>query len=441
MKKLFIFMLLVVSSLLLFSCSKKEEYVGGDFEVSGEVKLNTTQESLTSDYTYKDSYFKNPATENNNDLAILSFEQTLAASTVNKGNHYENSSQYLVDFYNNTKFSNIFIPEDYKIKPTSDTIGYVIASKKVVFDNVKYLLVSIGVRGSGYDAEWASNFTLGKEGNHLGFETSANKVLDELKNYLATYNTEGLPLKIWSSGYSRGGAVAGLLGTKIVDEKIADINNTYIYTIEAPASYAKNDKEYKNIINYVNPNDIIPKVLNDKIGLVRPGVDFDFTNGKDFEKVKERALRNNPNIKLDISDKVKEVSDKLLNIIYSIDNIRTVFVDEYQDKINYGLNIIMSLDDNLRTDLLRYYQNKFTKAPLSILSLDGLTGFVTQGLDIFNITYDQTKIKDLCNTAFNLITEKVIGEFKITELTSITSEISGIIYHHFQSVTEAYLKA
>lgn len=47
--------------------------------------------------------------------------------------------------------------------------------------------------------------------NHYGFQTAANDVLSGLSDYVQSHEIKG-DLKIWAVGFSRGAAVANLLG-------------------------------------------------------------------------------------------------------------------------------------------------------------------------------------------------------------------------------------
>ena len=66
--------------------------------------------------------------------------------------------------------------DGFKVKPTKDSIGAVAAEKKLTIDKEDYTLIALAIRGGGYEAEWASNVTMGKTGQHQGFEKASQDV-------------------------------------------------------------------------------------------------------------------------------------------------------------------------------------------------------------------------------------------------------------------------
>ena len=59
--------------------------------------------------------------------------------------------------------------ESFDIRPTEDTIGMIMGAKEIAIEGEDYILMPIAVRGGDYEAEWASNVTLGAEGEAEGF--------------------------------------------------------------------------------------------------------------------------------------------------------------------------------------------------------------------------------------------------------------------------------
>ena len=128
-------------------------------------------------------------------------------------------------------------------------------------------MIALAIRGGGYEAEWASNFTIGISGQHDGFNTAKNNVLDFLKTYIDEQGIIG-SVKIWITGYSRAAATANLLAGAIDDgETIStDISyscdDIYAYCFETPAGALVDDVKrktrYNNIFNIINSSDPIP---------------------------------------------------------------------------------------------------------------------------------------------------------------------------------------
>lgn len=153
---------------------------------------------------------------------------------------------------NEINFEDIEINDDFKIKPTGDTVGVIIGRKNI---NGKNLMV-VSVRGVGYGAEWINNFTIGKEGHANGFENSANKVTDCIKNYQEKYQINDT--KIWIMRYSRCSAIIDVVGTK-VNENLELYHTTaydlYIYTFGTPNAVTLGSVKYENIHNTINNED------------------------------------------------------------------------------------------------------------------------------------------------------------------------------------------
>ena len=125
------------------------------------------------------------------------------------------------------------------------------------------------IRGGGYGGEWKSNFHVAKEfyspwENHYGFDKPASDVLNSLSSYVANHEIKG-DLKIWAVGYSRGAAVANLLGRKLNHAVLGGIKpnvcDIYVYTFATPAgaTLASVDETIDpNIYNIVSPVDLVP---------------------------------------------------------------------------------------------------------------------------------------------------------------------------------------
>lgn len=209
---------LVISLILIFTIFFNAYGCGNEdcsefYSVSGVFqKGSDTCNKLP--YVYSDSYFKSPSSQYNSSLATMSLclELSAFANKGNAGTDYKNQSKNVQKLLTDIGFKDIEVNVDFKIKPTSNTIGVATANKKIYIDGKKYTLIPIIVRGGGYEAEWANNMLTGSVGNHRGFDNAARAVKKFVDNYIN--NTEGIEknVKFWIVGYSRGGAVAGLVG-------------------------------------------------------------------------------------------------------------------------------------------------------------------------------------------------------------------------------------
>ncbi|MFA6860860.1 MAG: hypothetical protein WCR56_00510 [Bacilli bacterium] len=273
----------------LFSCGQTTSYTQSKFAYAS----GTTKDYGNQVY-YSDDYFSAPATTYNPSLATTSlcFAMSSFATNNNKTNsdytyRYKNCETFLKKF----GYSAITPNADYLKKPGPDTIG-VVYSKKTIGDDT---MIAVGIRGSNYEQEWASNFTLGKYADnsyHEGFYKAADELLVGLKQYISDQSIKG-NIKIWMAGYSRAGATCNL-ASGLLDKALLDNNkiigedvtyqkeDVYSYCFEDPqGAYFDSaldevevkSENYNNIFNIINENDPVPKVAMTAFGFTRYGID------------------------------------------------------------------------------------------------------------------------------------------------------------------------
>lgn len=227
---------------------------------------------------YDDSYFLLDNKYYHQEIAVASFANAMAS--INARDDYSIRSANLVDLWTKENFQHIYINDDYKVKPTLDSVGFAIASKKINNFN----LIAVTIRSGAYDAEWASNVTAGTTGNSQGFQNSANKVIEGIEDYVSTYELSG-HTKFWLSGFSRGGSITNLLAGTIlqqidqgtfIDQITTSIADVYAYCFE-PQNAAEISIEdakgelYQGIHNLCNFNDILTMILPNVWGMVKYG--------------------------------------------------------------------------------------------------------------------------------------------------------------------------
>ena len=280
--------------------------------ISSELSVVSIHYSNKDDkvtFYYSDDYFKNDSTTYNNHLSTTSIE--LAMSGV--GTYQEDDR----DKYANAKdalskmgFENITPNYDFLHKPTNTSMGTVCANKHIYLkddsSNVnEYNLIAVVMRSANYKNEWNSNFNIGLSGDHAGFTESATKIYD----YLTTFYNEHkddfggtLPVKLWIVGYSRGAAVANMLGGKVTDN--ASAFNTrkediYCYTLGTPKGALVSEHtspsldSYTNIHNVVSYSDLFQMVGMERLGFSRYGVDHvipHYASDKVHDPVKRNAI-------------------------------------------------------------------------------------------------------------------------------------------------------
>ena len=202
-----------------------------------------SEELLEDTYYYSDDYFSVSGKEDNAHLLTLSF--CLAIASGERLNY-----THLGKMLDEMGFEDP-VAEDIYEKPAADSIGTIIAHKKIGRKNV----IAVVIRSYMYDSEWASNFTAGKTGDAKGFSDSRDKVIERLKNYISKHDLQNN--KIWVTGYSRGAAISDLVGVTLnndLNSFLTTEDDLYIYAFE-PAAACADDTVYGNINIIVNASD------------------------------------------------------------------------------------------------------------------------------------------------------------------------------------------
>jgi len=311
MKKIKCCLILILINLnilfFLCACGTKEEE---------KDLVNFSYAASSKDYDgvlyYSDDYFNNPSTEYNPSLATTSLGLAMSAfMSLNVEDLSDYSYRYVncENLLSSIGFKDIYVNEDYKKKPTTDSLGVVIANKKIN----NYTLIAIGIRGAGYQQEWASNCKVGSgidEIHHEGFNEGATILLDSLNHYIENYQISG-DIKLWSAGFSRASAVNNLaigridkslyLGHSILPNSVSlKKEDLYAYCFEVPmgASFYEDisprSEIYNNIFNIINSYDPVPLVPMEGLGFTRYGIDCYLPNplndanySKDLNVIKE----------------------------------------------------------------------------------------------------------------------------------------------------------
>ena len=251
-------------------------------------------------YTYTDDYFKKSGRDFNEHLATLSF--ALATASVSSTREpftddgYQNKNRNAVAFMEDTGFSEISYNHDYTIKPTKDTMGVACAKKQIIENGKPYTLLVILPRSAGYEAEWGNNFVLGADGNAAGFDANAEKCLAFAKDYIAEKKISG-DIKVWTTGYSRGGSVTNLIAAKLIDDPqdyLGDTvsltsDNLYAYTCGTPSAADidnnPRDDRYAGIFNSYLQTELASAMAPIDMGFERYGTDRVLYREENYDKM------------------------------------------------------------------------------------------------------------------------------------------------------------
>lgn len=378
---------LIICSNLIMSCSSLKE---------GEIRYAFSH-GFENDYSanafYFDSYFDGDSTIYNASLSTCSLNFAMASFASNRtGGNYSLQANNAKDFLTSAGFNSIYTNSYFNEKPTADSLGVIYAKKTIG----NYTLIASGIRGGGYGAEWASNMTVGDNDsdikNHKGFYDSSLIYLNSLNDYINKYEIKG-NIKLWSVGYSRGGAVNnvsyGFIDKKISNnEKInSNVNikkeDVYCYCFETPmgASFLEDisprNEIYSNIHNIINTADPVPKI---------PFNDFEFTRyGVDYYLPDSIRNSNYNSIIDDVISRYEDVSDHSIIGDYYISSFKVSGSDESADRleINEGINNKINWNSGLFLD-------KFFSS-LATLGVENLSNYVTNlqtGLrELFELLY------------------------------------------------------
>ena len=335
LKRISILLLVMISVIILSSCQNKK---GTKFYFAGYKNANKVPYQIF----YDEEYFNKPASEYNPSLASATACLALAGFSSTPNSDFQNSDRNIKYFFNKLGFTN-YLANEYGIsKPTDSSFGVYIASKEL--DD--YTLIGIAVRGAGYLTEWSSNFNIGNNTEFAeGFYTASEIYLNFLKEYINNKNITG-KIKIWTGGYSRGGAAVNLAAGRLDDGLVNGLNilsdkvtytkdDIYAYSYEAPAGKLINGDDniifekginYSNIYTIINLNDPVPFVAPRNYNFIRYGTDLflpDIITDLDYEiQIKQVKKRMN------------SLSNSKTIGSYSIDTFKDESTIQFLNKIN-----------------------------------------------------------------------------------------------------------
>lgn len=234
---------------------------------------------VNSNLYYTDDYFNERAITVNQHLTTASMALALAAS-------YKTVDNISTTLNNSSMgFSNV-TSQDYDTNSSYDTIGTVVSSKQLSDDT---LLVAVQVRGAYYGYEWGQNFIVGKNGDADGYKYPANKVCKFVNEYISKNRNGADKVKIWITGYSRGGSVTNLAAKTLSDQY--GKNNVYAYCFDSPKVSVTYFKKYDNIHNFQNKNDALTYFLPCYMGFIRNGDKPHLFANVDETKMRTRLVK------------------------------------------------------------------------------------------------------------------------------------------------------
>ena len=196
---------------------KADQYNGHDI-ISGVYQ----RDGFNIDFKYSDGFFETEPKQYNPHIATMSCNLANASTTVESGSDYSKGPKTIKDLLTLMGFEDLYASPAYTQEPTPDTVACAIGSKTVETEQGTKKVISITVRSANYEKEWASNVTIGTEGEAEGFAKAADQVTKEVNQYLEdnglTEDAANGNVVFWLSGFSRGGATANLTAKRLIDQ-------------------------------------------------------------------------------------------------------------------------------------------------------------------------------------------------------------------------------
>ena len=239
---------------------------------------------------YSDRYFSFDPFVYHEELALVSHAMTLAAFPYETFKEdYSLQPNNLKSFWKSIGFTDIWCAQNYYEEAETDSIGFAFALKKITDEEGDTAtVIAIAIRGNDYGAEWASNVTIGEEGDAQGFREASTSVLIGLKEYIRVRRITG-HVKFWTSGFSRAAITANMVAGQIVSNVVdcydffqPEVHYTpkdvFAYCFEPPMGVVEDyeiahTEKFGCIHNLLNFNDLVPLVAPDEWGFTRYGVD------------------------------------------------------------------------------------------------------------------------------------------------------------------------
>ena len=402
-------------------------------------------------YHYSGSYFEQSAyayrQEKNRPydprLATMSLNLELAAWSSIQEKNYLLKNRNAKNLLEEIGFEKFKANQHFQERPSTDSIGAVIAQKKLTVKEEDYTLIALAIRGGGYEAEWASNLTLGRSGEHQGFREASEKALTFLDQYLKEHKVTG-KVKLWINGYSRAAAVTNLTagalnkGRKLASGELK-AEDMYAFCFEAPAGTLKGtgnrEGRHDNIVNVINVNDVVTKVGPE----VYP---FEFTRyGQDsslpdktllpqevYETAKSRMEAELKKLDSNLIYKLEEFQAKKISIL---DIFNGLIVDDPK-----GKRMNESLDDIIRFFAVERIKNrnKYVNAHQEDIRILAELYFTTRVEDREKLTKSLFK---------NLVTSMMLGSdaTKVKKIVVDWLRTMGLVNHsevRIESLAETF---
>lgn len=187
------------------------------------VKDSAVQPIVDSDEVYySDSFFGHPNNEYDHELARASLALSMTAF----------KEEHVMTFMESLGYQNM-VSYRYDQTGDEDKAALVMGHKNIDVPVVGAVdggvpedtgtLIAVAIRGGKYGDEWGSNGRVGYEGEtfgyHYGFHQAAEDAVVQLTEYAADNSLDLGESVIWITGFSRGAAVANVMGALLTGDE------------------------------------------------------------------------------------------------------------------------------------------------------------------------------------------------------------------------------
>lgn len=346
----------------IYSIFEYSPVIDGNFSYLSSIKIDNKEVVFNYTYHYDESWFQKSSYTYQHGLTQMSLRVAMSAGDIRCASGYESKNGYdnleaLMTDLNFSKLKFHYPPSN--LEKDYDNIGYGIGSKTIALeDGEKCTLIMIGVRGSGYGAEWGGNFHIGESGlvSHLGFQIAADQVISGLETYIEENETSFYPrIKVWISGFSRAGATTNLVAAFLDEGNVNGVSpqDVYAYCFECPQNTTDSsvtEELYKNIVSIVNPIDLVTKLAMSDWNFSRYGITYLLPymeyNGEDYgslnarmRKEYEKILSYQNGVNISVDTAYKEVKgqasafDEFASFLAYMTENREMYTTTYQETI------------------------------------------------------------------------------------------------------------
>ena len=288
---------------------------------------------------------------------------------------------------------------------------------------------------------------MGETGNHEGFQARSNEIYNHLKTEIEVHQYQNL--KLWITGYSRGGGISNVLSHQILSSEEIDIaqEDMYVYTFEAPRGLIEeNAVAYPNVHNVVNNADLVAYVAPEQYGLYRCGVDQEIytaqTNlsrllydlDKDIVLPTFTPTANYANEKECIQWMLNEITKELdtsdPDNAAATAHTRADFVNNYQSGIQYMMGLFFSLNSSTTNKLMTKFSELEQVGMFMLLGDDGVYNFIKPVLVEDNVQFDDAELKTNCAVLTKFLRNNITLLLGILADPNGADSLKRIIYMH-----------